>query len=279
MLKILKSGFFVTIQDLGRFGYRDIGVPVSGAMDDVSVKNANKLLENEPNAAVMEITMTGPTLQFDSSTYICLSGAYLSPTLNNKPIENYQVIKVEKGDILSYGRLENGFRSYLAIKGGFKTPKVLGSHSQYFPITQEKCLKNGDEIEYDETNSFDSLLSEIKMENHFEQDYIEVFKGPEYSLLSDRQLAQLFSKIFTVSKANNRMAYQLSELIAGHKHSMLTSGTIPGTLQLTPAGRLIVLMKDGQTTGGYPRILQLSKASICMLAQKKFGDSLTFKLL
>ena len=138
MLKVLKSGFFVTIQDLGRYGYRDIGVPVSGAMDVDSVKKANLLLGNDPNAAVMEITMTGPTLQFDEPTFICLSGAHISATLNNKPIENYQVVQVSKDDILSYGKLENGFRAYLAIKSGFQTEKVLGSCSQFVPVTKTK---------------------------------------------------------------------------------------------------------------------------------------------
>lgn len=279
MLKVLKSGFFTSIQDLGRLGYRDIGVPVSGAMDTHSVKKANLLLDNEADAAVMEITMTGPTVLFESPTYICLSGAYLSPTLNNRPIENYQVIKVLKGDILSYGKLENGFRSYLAIKGGFRTTKVLQSRSQYFPVTKGRCLKDRNEIDYEETISFDPIISEIKTENHFDLDYLEVYKGPEFSMLSDNQLASLFSKPFSVSKENNRMAYQLSELIEGHKNSMLTSGTIPGTVQFTPAGRLIILMKDGQTTGGYPRILQLSEASINVLAQKKFGDTFSFKLI
>lgn len=279
MLKVLKSGFFTSIQDLGRLGYRDIGVPVSGAMDTHSVKKANLLLDNEADAAVMEITMTGPTVLFESPTYICLSGAYLSPTLNNRPIENYQVIKVLKGDILSYGKLENGFRSYLAIKGGFRTTKVLQSRSQYFPVTKGRCLKDRNEIDYEETISFDPIISEIKTENHFDLDYLEVYKGPEFSMLSDNQLASLFSKPFSVSKENNRMAYQLSELIEGHKNSMLTSGTIPGTVQFTPAGRLIILMKDGQTTGGYPRILQLSEASINVLAQKKFGDTFSFKFI
>lgn len=279
MLKVLKSGFFTSIQDLGRLGYRDMGVPISGAMDSHSVKKANLLLDNDPDAAILEITMTGPTLLFESPTYICLSGAYLSPTLNNKPIENYQVIKITKGDILSYGKLENGFRSYLAIKGGFRTTKVLGSRSQYFPVTEHRCLKDRNEIDYEETVSFNPVISGIKMENHFDLDYLEVYKGPEFSILSDNQLASLFAKSFSVSKANNRMAYQLSELIEGHKKSMLTSGTLPGTVQLTPAGRLIILMKDGQTTGGYPRILQLSNASINVLAQKKSGDTFSFKLL
>ena len=89
---------------------------------------------------------------------------------------------------------------------------------------------------------------QVKIDDHFLKDYLEVYKGPEFELLSDAQLHEIFTKTFTVSKENNRMAYQLSELIEGHAHSMLTSGTLPGTIQLTPAGRLIILMKDGQTT-------------------------------
>jgi len=279
MLKVLKSGFFVTVQDLGRFGYRDIGVPISGAMDVNSVKKANLLLENDINAAVLEITMTGPTLQFEEPTYICLSGAQIMATLNNEPIDNYQVIQVVKGDILSYGRLEDGFRAYLAIKGGFQTDEVLGSRSQFIPVTKTKRLKDGDEVPYAKTLVYKPIISEVKIEEHYHRDYLEVYKGPEFSLLSDDQLTEVFTKNFTVSKENNRMAYQLAELISGHSYSMLTSGTLPGTVQLTPAGRLIILMKDGQTTGGYPRVLQLSEESICTLAQKKSGDILKFKLL
>ena len=106
---------------------------------------------------------------------------------------------------------------------------------------------------------------------------IEVQKGPEFDLLNQSQLTQLFAEPFTVSKENNRMAYQLNEYLDGHTMKMLTSATLPGTVQLTPAGRLIILMKDGQTTGGYPRILQLTNTSICVLAQKKFGDTIKFK--
>ncbi len=279
MIKVLKSGFFMTVQDMGRFGYRDMGVPVSGIMDSSAVIKANQLLENGLDAAVLEITMTGPTLLFESPTYICLAGADLSPTLNNVAIENYQVLKVEKGDILSYGRLENGFRTYLAVKGGIKTDLVLSSRSQYYPITKKKCLKDGSMVAFEETLAFEPTISKIKVERGYDHETLDVYKGPEFSLLSDKQLGALFGKTFTVSEKNNRMAYQLAELIQGHKHSMLTSGTLPGTVQFTPAGRLIILMKDGQTTGGYPRILQLSEESICLLAQKKFGDSVDFKLI
>ncbi|WP_127136752.1 biotin-dependent carboxyltransferase family protein [Flagellimonas oceanensis] len=279
MLKVLKAGLYLSIQDLGRFGHRDIGVPIAGAMDVESVKKANLLLENDENDAVLEITMTGPTLQFYTDTYISLSGAHIVATLNNEPIDNYTVIKIGKGDILSYGRLEKGFRGYLAIKGGFQSKKVLDSRSQFYPVTQSPRLKDGDEVPYEETSDYEPKISEVKIDEHFENTSLKVYKGPEFSLLSDSQLMEIFAKPYSVSKENNRMAYQISELIAGHSHSMLTSGTLPGTIQLTPAGRMIILMKDGQTTGGYPRILQLSEESIAVLAQKKYGDELVFKLV
>ncbi|GMN09003.1 biotin-dependent carboxyltransferase family protein [Croceitalea sp. MTPC9] len=279
MLKVLKPGFFTTIQDSGRFGYRDKGVPVSGAMDMISVFRLNTLLENKENAAVLEITMTGPTLLFESDTYIALAGAWLSPTLNNKPIDNYKVYKIVKGDILSYGRLEKGFRSYLAVKGGFKTQIVLGSRSQYFPLSDTKCIAESQELNFEETSNFKPKISELQTGTNLDFNFLEVQKGPEYDMLNDKQLEELFINDFSISKENNRMAYQLNETIEGHSNTVLTSATLPGTVQFTPAGKLIILMKDGQTTGGYPRILQLSEEAISVLAQKKHGDFLKFKLI
>ena len=279
MLKVLKPGFFTTIQDTGRFGYRDKGVPVSGFMDSISAERINSLLENDTNAAVLEITMTGPTLLFQENTFIALSGAWLSPTLNNEPIDNYKIYKIKAGDILSYGKLDKGFRSYLAVKNGFKIKSVLGSVSQYYPLTESSCVTENQEIEYAPVDSFIPKISEIKMDTYLNFNYLEVFKGPEFDILSEEQVKILFARGFTVSKENNRMAYQLNELIKGYSSSLLTSATMPGTVQLTPAGKIIVLMKDGQTTGGYPRILQLSEESICVLAQKKLGDKINFRLL
>jgi allophanate hydrolase subunit 2 len=101
---------------------------------------------------------------------------------------------------------------------------------------------------------------------------IDVLKGPEFEMLSKTQKDALFSKPFIVSKNNNRMAYQLTETLSNNLDSIITSSVLPGTVQLTPSGKLIVLMRDCQTTGGYPRILQLKESSINVLAQK-FADS------
>jgi len=279
MLRVIKPGFFTSVQDKGRFGYRDKGVPVSGAMDNLAIEKANGLLENQEDDAVLEITMTGPTIEFEENTYLVLSGAPMSATLNNQPIVNYKIYKVLAGDILSYGRLENGFRSYLAIKNGFTTKKILNSRSFSKAITKATHLIEGGSIPYEKCSSFEPKVSELKIDPYFDETVLEVAKGPEFDMLEDPQLGKIFGSDFSVAKENNRMAYQLNEKIEGHKKSMLTSATLPGTVQFTPAGRLIILMKDGQTTGGYPRILQLTDRAISILAQKKAGDRLSFKLI
>ncbi|MET6990743.1 biotin-dependent carboxyltransferase family protein [Sediminicola arcticus] len=279
MLKFIKSGFFTTVQDLGRFNYRNKGVPVSGVMDSFTYAMLNMLLENDKKAAVLEITMTGPTLEFELDTYITVGGAELSVSLNEKPIKHFKVHKVFAGDKLSFGKLEHGWRAYLAIKGGFKPPLVLGSRSYYKPLTISSRIKDYDEIPYEECKSFDPKIQELKPHTLLKETVLEVFEGPEYRLLTDQQLEVLFSGEFTVAKENNRMAYQLNEAIDIHSISMLTSATLPGTIQLTPSGKLIILMKDGQTTGGYPRIFQLSEKAISILSQKRYGDHLSFKLI
>lgn len=279
MLKVLKSGFYTTIQDGGRLGYLNKGVPVSGFMDSFSASKLNLLLDNDTSCAVMEITMTGPTLEFEEETYICLGGADISVTLNNSPVHNYKVYKIEKGDILSYGRLKVGFRNYLAIKHGFQTPEVLGSRSWFYPLTPKSHLKDRALLDYQPCSSYAAKITEWQVDSFLDETVLEVARGPEFEFLNDRQLESLFSKEFSIAKDYNRMAYQIEQTILGHEIAMLTSATLPGTVQLTPSGKLIILMKDGQTTGGYPRLLQLSDKAISILAQKKYGDFISFKLI
>jgi len=279
MIKVIHPGFFTTIQDMGRFGYRDKGVPVCGCMDNYSASMANSLLENAEMDAVMEITMTGPKLEFQTTSFFSITGAEMSPALNGVPINSYEVHKANEGDILSFGKLLNGFRSYLAVKGGFLTETKLMSRSFYKTITDQNCLKERMEIPIKEYSEYSPKIAHIKPEATQKELELNVYKGPEYNILTDDQLKLLFTNKFTIAKENNRMAYQLEELIGVQSHKMLTSATLPGTVQLTPAGKLIILMRDGQTTGGYPRILQLATKSIAMLSQKKFGDEVSFHFL
>ena len=278
MISVRKRGFFTTVQDTGRLGYRHLGVPVSGVMDRYAAGLANSLLENQPTDALLEITMTGPELQFHEPAYIAITGADMSAKINNENIALNEVHQVNRDDTVSFGKLKKGLRSYLAIKGGFQTKQVLNSRSFYKPITEMNLIKDNMELDFVPCESYSPRIIQIKPDAFWKRNKIKVYPGPEYTLLDDKQLEGLFANTFTIAKENNRMAYQLEEHLSPNSHSMLTSATLPGTVQLTPAGKLIILMMDGQTTGGYPRILQLSERSINLLAQKKYGDKIEFVL-
>lgn len=279
MLEILHSGLYTSIQDLGRFGYQNYGVPVSGVMDEYHAKLANLILGNDKNAAVLEMTLQGASILFHEATQIVICGADLSPKLNRALLRLNIPINVSKGDQLEFGTRNFGVRTYLAVKNGFQTEKMLGSRSFYDGITTKPRVSSGDFVPYQATaKKIQSYANIGFQEELFNNNEINVYKGPEFDFLSKQQQEKLVSTIFSVG-LNNRMAYQLNELIENDFPSIITSAVLPGTIQLTPSGKLIMLMKDCQTTGGYPRILQLDETSIIKLSQKHTGDTLQFKIL
>lgn len=280
MLKVLKSGFYSTIQDEGRFGFRIYGVPVSGAMDKYSSRFANALLGNADNAAFIEMTMIGGVFQFAKPTIIAISGANMNPQLNGKSVQMNSPIVINANDILSFGRAVVGFRTYLAIKDGFKTELVLNSRSQFKSITENSTIQKGDELSYKSSPvTFEKFHASVKYDDSVIADNtLEAFAGPEFSALKNSEKELLFENDFSVSRLNNRMAYQLEPLLKNNLDSILTAPVLPGTVQLTPQGNLIVLMRDCQTTGGYPRILQLTENAINILSQKTMGNTVKIRL-
>ena len=149
MIKVLKEGLFSTIQDSGRFGYKNIGVPVSGAMDQTSAKLANLILGNDESAAVLEMTLLGPTLEFLNDTYISITGADMNPMVNKKKVLLNETLLIKNGDILYLANSSNGMRTYLGIRGGLNSEKILGSKSFYKGITKREKLIKNDQIEFD----------------------------------------------------------------------------------------------------------------------------------
>lgn len=281
MIKVLSSGFYTSVQDNGRLDYQNYGVPISGTMDKHSANKANALVNNSINDAVLEITLSGPKLQFCCDTMISLVGADMSPQLNNKAILMNSTIPITTGDILSFGKLQYGCRCYLAVKGGVQTEQIMKSRSMYKGITSSFRIEKDDELKISANEtSFKSAHASIKMDSdHFKTQDIDVYKGPEFDFLTITEQNQLLSSPFTIAKENSRMAYQLKELVPNNLTQIITSLVLPGTVQLTPSGKLIVLMRDCQTTGGYPRVLQLSEKAINRLAQKFTNDTIGFKLI
>lgn len=278
MVNVLSAGMFTSIQDLGRKGNAHFGVSRAGVMDENAARWANYLLQNTPDSAVLELTFGGCKLEFLADSCICITGADFSATLDGEAIPLYKPIVVKEHSILSFGKRKFGVRTYIAVVGGFRTPSVLGSRSFFKGITPNTTIQKGDILPYENHNcSYKTTHSSIKIDSsYFTNETIFCTPGPEFGLLSKMQQSFLTATPFTISGNNNRMGYQLNELLENDFTSMLTSAVLPGTVQLTPSGKLIVLMRDCQVTGGYPRVLQLTEEAINTLSQKTTGDRFRF---
>ena len=276
MIKFISKGLYTTIQDDGRFGYRNIGVPSSGYMDRESAQTANLILDNPINNPVIEATLIGPTIKFEKSTFICITGSDFNPMLNESRISLYTPVKVNKGDILKINNSSFGSRCYISIKGGIKVDKVLGSKSYYPQISDSSIIEKGDEFKF-ETNNSEPNYKLINQKFELNKN-LKVFKGPEFNSLNKGSINKIIDQEFSIG-INNRMAYNLKEKIQAGTSSIISSPVIPGTVQLTPSGQMIILHRDCQTTGGYARILQLDEKSLNNLAQLRIGDKIKFEIV
>ncbi|WP_139956106.1 5-oxoprolinase subunit C family protein [Flavicella sediminum] len=284
MIEILKPGFSTTIQDLGRFGYQDYGMPISGAMDTDAAKLANWLVGNHSNEAVLELTLIGPVMKFHSTTFIGITGANLNPQINGTAIAMYKSVKVEKGAVLSFGKLSSGVRTYISFSGGLQLEKELGSFSTYSYAAlggfQGRALKKGDRLLLNTKN-----ITEVKkVPKEFQLAYtssltVRVLPSIEFDLFSEESQKTFFEKEYVIGAQSNRMGYRLEgdALCLKEKAELLSSGIITGTVQVPENGQPIVLLTDAQTTGGYPRIANVIAIDLPFLGQQKPGDKIRFR--
>ena len=282
-LQIIQPGFYTTVQDAGRRGFAHLGVPESGAMDQDAYRRANLLLNNQPGAAVLECTLLGPTICFEMDTTFVITGGLTQAILDGEPVVHGVVAFAKAQQTLKVGAVQSGTRCYLAFAGGIASKLVLGSRSMYSPLTQFRLTK-GDELSLGNSkygNQKGARLKFLKSAINATIDpimEISAYKGPEYSKLNKEQKKESL-KVFTVSKHWNRMALQLEEQLRNDFDTMITAPVLPGTVQLTPSGTLIVLLRDCQTTGGYPRILQVSETGLNDLSRLQKGNQFRWKLL
>ena len=276
MIKVIQPGLFTTIQDGGRHGYRNIGIPTSGFMDQESAWAANKIVDNDREESLIEITLKGPTLLFNNNCTISITGGDFNPLINDIPIKMYESINVKLGDTLKINNTKNGARCYLAISGGINVKSIFGSKSFLSNISESYYLRKGDEIKISD-NSNNKILKKNNLKFKLNRS-MEVFKGPEFDLLSIKVKNMLFKNEFTI-RTNSRMAYNVEEKVQIGIKSIISSPVLPGSVQLTPSGKMIILHRDCQTTGGYPRILQLNKSSLNHLSQIKSNEKIKFSLI
>jgi len=278
LLTLLKAGIYTTVQDRGRFFGSHLGIPISGAMDHQSAELANLILGNDRNDALLECTYTGPVIAFHTPTLVSIVGARIPAFLNDRLIDTSKAIQISQEDQLSFGKVEQGSRFYIGVKGGILSSKIYNSRSTCTTANILSQLKKGDQLEYKSyTNDQNSAVTIKRVLGNRS---ISVFKGPEFSILSSKRIQELFDAKFSLNPESNRMAFRINHALnLSHSHSIFSSGTLPGTVQLTPSGELIILMRDTQSTGGYPRILQLTEDSINDLSQLMPNEGFTLTLL
>lgn len=280
----LKAGILTTIQDLGRVGYRSLGINPNGAMDKFIVRVLNILLENDENEGVIEMHFPAAEILFEENCTIAIGGV-----INQKnDIELFKRININVGEVLRFPNQMLGSRLYLAVKGGFWAENWLGSVSTNLIAGIGKKIEKGDQIQLKNPmvlpNAKWSISSSL-IPYYSPNPTIRIIAGNEYELLNDKSKEYLGNQPFSITNDSNRMGFRLNsdklelKTLALGAGEFLSSSVDFGTIQLLPSGQLIILMADHQTTGGYPRIGHVASVDLPILAQLKAGDSLNFKII
>ncbi len=286
-LKIINPGLLTTIQDYGRAGYQQDGMPVAGAMDSYAMQLANILTGNDRNDAVIEMTFLGAEIQFNLNTTIAITGADMSPRINGTSISMYKTVNVNKGDILKLVGATKGCRTYISISGGLDIPKIMGSKSTYLRAKigglQGRKLKAGDEI-YIKNNENTRKIGIREMPEEVIPDYkgtiiARVILGPEDDRFTDQGIKTFFQEEYKITNQSDRMGYRLEGKKIEHKNGadIISGGITLGAIQVPGHGQPIIMMADRQTTGGYTKIANVISVDIPYLAQLKPGDRIRFK--
>ncbi len=280
-LHFLKAGLWTTVQDKGRVGHQASGVPVSGAMDQTAAQLANWLVGNSEDHPVLEITLLGPSIQINHTVQIAITGANLSPMVNRTPIPMYETVAIKEGAILKFGRIQNGCRAYLSVGGEWMVQRWLGSASaattSTAKLTPDSLIKK-DSLLTIQATPFIEKRNSPPPPDYENSIVVNVLPGPEFDQFSSHTIAHFFSQTYTIANDSNRMGYRLlgKELSIESKQEVISSGIVVGTIQVSNAGQPILLMRDAQTTGGYPRIAVVLPEELDHLAQLKPGEAVRF---
>ena len=291
-LKILKAGMLDTIQDLGRFGYQQFGINPTGAMDRFAAIIANILVGNDQQAPVIEMHFPAPSIFFEETTLIALSGADFDANINGKPVPADRPVIINHGRTLQFRSLKKNSHCYLAARGGINIPLWLNSYSTNTMaeaggysgrrLIKDDVLVISDENSYDLPGDIDLMILPWKANEDFgmgPESGVLLIKSNEWDWLDKGSQEKFLKNPFYISPNSDRMGYRLASepLYAAVKTELISSAVNFGTIQLLPDGQLIILMADHQTTGGYPRLGNIISTHLPKLAQMKGGEEIRFK--
>jgi biotin-dependent carboxylase-like uncharacterized protein len=286
-MTIISPGGFTTIQDRGRFGYQNMGIPVSGVLDVYAFTLANLLVGNKDNTAVMELTVLGPSFEIQQAMDIALTGAQMGIRINDRPMEQWRSLRVKPGDHVAIGQVRSGCRAYLAVSGGFRVPEVMGSFSTYAggriggfkgrPLEKADALETRDVCLLKTVRTIpDSFLPVYPS-----QAVIRAIPGPQDDYFDDG-LHMLFQSEYTVTAKADRMGYRLQgnaiPIREGMPKSIVSEPAVPGSIQIPADEQPIILLVE-QTVGGYAKIATVISSDLPRVAQTTPGDTICFECI
>jgi antagonist of KipI len=282
---VVHPGMMSTIQDRGRTGYRAYGMTVSGVMDRYASNMANILAGNDPEAAVVEMTMRGARFKFPHEAYVAVCGADMQGKLNGSKIKNWSGFYVPATSELTFDYAVTGCRAYLAFRGGIGVPQVMGSRSTYLRARlggyQGRALQAGDVLELARDVDLPLVRNELAhsaVPRYSNDVCLRVIAGPQNDRFTDDGMRTFLNSAFTVSAQSDRMGYRFEGKAIKHKDGadIVSDALCPGAVQVPGNGMPIVMMADCQTTGGYAKIGTVIGPDLATLAQAKAGDRVSF---
>ncbi len=283
--EVLNSGIFTTIQDKGRFGFTSLGVTNSGVMDEFSYYIANSFLDNDFDTNCLEIAFSGLKLKAFGDTMICVTGADISFSINDIPHNPWQTFKIYKNDILKFSKNISGQRAYLIVKDGFLIQKEFKSNSttlkEQLGGLNGIALKKGDFLPFKSVNyTFTKRLKKIYQPDYSDDLTLRVVLGYQEDTFSKKEKDKFFSNDFIVTNDINRMAVKLDGVkIISNIDGIVSEGICFGAIQITKDGKPIILLKERQTIGGYPKIGSVLACDCFKLSQAKPNTKVNFQLI
>lgn len=289
MITVLQTQPQNTVQDLGRFGYRELGVGTAGAMDGVALQVGNILLGNQHGAAALEIQTFPFIVKFDEARFVVVTGADAKLDLSGQHFLPWTLKRVEAGQILSIGRPTVGARVYLCVQGGIAVPSILGSRSTQlrggFGGLKGRFLERGDVSQTGDGLERRSLCGALPPGRRLEQldptkqtIGLRAIPATDYFRFPEHARHRFWNTDWKISPQSDRTGYRLKgeQVLPKNAVELRSYGVVPGIVQVPPSGEPIVQMADANTAGGYPRIASVIEADLWRLGQAPVGARIRF---
>ena len=272
---------------MGRPRHQHLGVPVSGALDPISLRLANALVGNPAESAALEMRMLGPTLEVGvDSVRVALAGTGAEIEILGEDavrLPAHQSVRLTRGQRFRVGALPDSSSAYLAFEGGFDIPPVYASRSTYIRAAiggfHGRALRDGDALPL--TLAAVDPRGEVKLADDGylrENGTIRVILGPQLDFFTRESIALFLNSTYTVTTQADRMGMRLDGPVLAHArgYNIVSDGIVTGAIQVPGNGLPIILLADHQTTGGYPKLGTVISADIPRLGRLRPGDTLAF---